>query len=135
MLKTHPRDRRERFRSGRPTSILTMNSTSKIALTGIGLLLGASLSSAAPVAENWENHCQKCHGADGKGQTKSGKKLQVADYTDAKVQAEMTDEHIIKVITEGAVDKNGKERMKAFKDELSEQEIKDFVAFIRAFKA
>jgi hypothetical protein len=30
---------------------------------------------------------------------------------------------------------DGKEKMKAFKDELSADEIKDFVAFIRAFKA
>ncbi|HWL16513.1 MAG TPA: cytochrome c [Opitutus sp.] len=112
-----------------------MKLTTKIALVGAAVLLPLVVGRAAPVAENWENHCQKCHGADGKGQTKSGKKLQVKDYTDAAVQAEMTDEHIIKIIADGAVDKNGKERMKGYKDELSEQEIKDFVAFIRAFKA
>lgn len=92
-------------------------------------------SFAAPAAENWENHCAKCHGADGKGQTKAGRKLSVKDYTDATVQAEMTDEDIIKITTDGAVDKNGKEKMKAYKDELSADEIKDFIAFIRALKA
>lgn len=113
----------------------TMNTTSKIIAIGLGFVLGAAVSSAAPVAENWENHCQKCHGADGKGQTKTGKKLKVRDYTDAAVQAEITDEQIIKVTTEGAVDEAGKERMKGFKDELSAEEIKEFVAYIRAFKA
>ncbi len=112
-----------------------MKTTSKIALAGLAFAFGTALSVAAPVAENWENHCQKCHGADGKGQTKVGKRLKVKDYTDAKVQSEMTDEEIIRVTTEGAVDDNGKERMKAFKDELSADEIKEFVAFIRAFKA
>ena len=35
-----------------------------------------------------EVHCTKCHGEDGRGQTKAGKKLDVKDYTDAKVQAD-----------------------------------------------
>lgn len=97
------------------------------------LLLGAALV-AAPVAENWENHCAKCHGADGKGQTKAGKKLSVKDYTDAKVQAEMKDEEMIKATAEGVNDKAGKEKMKAYKDELSSDEIKELVAYIRKFK-
>jgi Cytochrome c. len=111
-----------------------MKIPSKIALAAFAFVFAAGLTLAAPVAENWENHCQKCHGADGKGQTKVGKRLKLKDYTDAKVQAEMTDEDIIRITSEGVKDEAGKEKMKAFKDELSEQEIKDFVAFIRAFK-
>ncbi len=41
---------------------------------------------------------------------------------------------MIKVTAEGYF-ADGKEKMKAFKGELSEQEIKDLVAYIRAFKA
>jgi len=44
---------------------------------------------AATVKENWEKHCQKCHGADGKGQTKMGRQSGAKDYTDPKVQAEL----------------------------------------------
>ncbi len=110
-----------------------MNRSLKIAFVAVPLAFVAALV-AAPVAENWENHCAKCHGADGKGQTKAGRKLNVKDYSDAKVQAEMTDEDIIKVTTEGVTDKNGKEKMKAYKDELSPTEIRDFVAYIRTFK-
>ena len=63
-----------------------------------------AIAFAAPAAENWENPCAKCPGADGKGQTKVGKKLKVADYTDAKVQAKFTDEQMLKVTAEGAKD-------------------------------
>lgn len=112
-----------------------MKYSTKYLVFGGPLLAVAVLSFAAPVAENWENHCAKCHGADGKGQTKAGRKLQVKDYTDAKVQAEMKDEDIVKITSEGVKDKNGKERMKGFKDELSADEIKEFVAYIRKFKS
>lgn len=98
-------------------------------------LLAAAPAFAAPASENWENHCTKCHGEDGKGQTKAGKKLQLKDYTDAKVQAEMKDEEMTKVINEGVQDKAGKEKMKAYKAELSGDEVKDLVAYIRKFKA
>jgi cytochrome c6 len=103
-------------------------------LFGLPLILGAVLV-AAPVAENWENHCTKCHGADGKGQTKAGRKLNVRDYTDPKVQAEMKDDQMIKATAEGVFDKGGKEKMKAYKDELSAEEIKELVAYIRKLKS
>ena len=112
-----------------------MKPTSKIVLTSVLFLAAAAISQAAPASENWENYCQKCHGADGKGQTKSGKKLQVKDYTDAKVQAGMKDDEMAKVITSGATDeKTGKEKMKAFKDDMTPAEVTDLVAFIRKFK-
>ena len=108
------------------------NITRLLALAG-ALALGASLSHAAPAAENWENACAKCHGADGKGQTKVGKKLNLKDYTDTKVQAEMKDDAMTKAIADG-VFADGKEKMKAYKDELSADEIKDLVAYVRKFK-
>jgi cytochrome c553 len=111
----------------------TMKNSAKFTLASALFCLAAALSYAAPAADNWDAHCAKCHGADGKGQTKVGKKLKLKDYTDAKVQAELKDEEMIKVTAEGVTEK-GKERMKAFKDELSAAEIKDLVAHIRKFK-
>jgi len=111
-----------------------MKMPAKILAASVTFLLGSALGFSAPAAENWENLCAKCHGADGKGQTKIGKKLKLKDYTDAAVQAAMTDEEIITVTTDG-VFVDGKERMPGYKDELTAEEIKDFVAFIRAFKA
>lgn len=111
----------------------SMKPTTKLLLSALAFAASAALAAAAPAAENWENHCAKCHGADGKGQTKVGKKLQAKDYTDAKVQAEMKEETMTKAIVEGLYEK-GKERMKAYKDELSADEIKELVAYVRKFK-
>jgi cytochrome c553 len=111
-----------------------MKTTTKIALSTIVLSLATGVAFAAPAAENWDNNCASCHGADGKGQTKTGKKLKLRDYTDAKVQAELKDADMLKAITDG-VKVDGKEKMKAFKDELSADEIKDLVAHIRTLKS
>ena len=88
--------------------------------------------SAADVKENWEKSCAKCHGPDGKGDTKMGKKLEVKDFTDAKVQADMKDDAMLKAIKEGVKD-GDKTRMKAVEG-LSDEEMKDLVAFVRKFK-
>jgi mono/diheme cytochrome c family protein len=111
-----------------------MKSSLKLLVAGAAFAAAAALTHAAPAAENWDNHCAKCHGADGKGQTNIGKKLKVKNYTDAKVQAELTDDAMTKAISEGVME-NAKERMKGFKDELSPAEIKDLVAYIRNFKS
>ena len=112
-----------------------MKNTTKINLTSCLFLLGAALCYAAPAADNWDNNCAKCHGADGKGQTKVGKKLSVKDYTDAKVQAELKDADMAKAIAGGVKDTTGKEKMKAYSGELSPAEITDLVAYIRKFKS
>ena len=62
-----------------------------------------------------------------------GKKLKIKDYTDAKVQAEMKDEEILKIIKEGKKE-GSKTLMKAYADVLSEAEIKDLLAYVRKFK-
>lgn len=111
-----------------------MKTTTKIALASLALVFGSGAAYAASAQENWENSCASCHGEDGKAQTKQGKKLKIRDYTDAAVQAELKDEDMLKAILDG-VKEGSKERMKGFRDELSEQEAKDLVAFIRSLKA
>ena len=90
-------------------------------------------ASAADGKTNWDSLCAKCHGADGKGQTKMGQKLGVKDFTDAKVQAELKDDAAAKTIKEGMKDKDGKTLMKPF-DTLSEEEIKALVQYVRSLK-
>ena len=90
--------------------------------------------SAADAKANWDSLCAKCHGADGKGQTKIGQKLGVKDFTDAKVQAGIKDEEASKSIKEGRKDQDGKTLMKAF-DTLSDDEVKALVAYVRGLKA
>ena len=85
----------------------------------------------ADAAANWENQCAKCHGADGKGDTKMGKKLGIADLTDAKLLAKFTDADIFKAVKEGIKDKEGKLSMKPIED-LKDDEIKALVPVVRA---
>jgi len=102
-------------------------------VTITGFLFSAALSlSAADVKTNWEKHCLKCHGADGKGNTKMGKQSGVKDYTDPKVQGEMNDEKAIKIIKEGIVEK-GKKKMDPYGDKLNDDEIKELIAHMRSF--
>ena len=112
-----------------------MKNSIKLTLLGLALSATATLSYAATADENWENSCASCHGADGKAQTKQGKKLKIRDYSDAKVQAEMKDEEMVKAINDGIFDKAGKEKMKSYKADLTADEINDLVAYIRKFKA
>ena len=89
-------------------------------------------ASAGDVKENWDKSCKKCHGADGKGDTPMGKKLDMKDFTDAKYQASLKDEAMLKAIKEGVKD-GDKVRMKAVEG-LSDEEMKALVAYVRAFK-
>jgi cytochrome c6 len=98
------------------------------------LIIGAaSISvSAADVKENWDKHCTKCHGPDGKGDTKLGKKSEVKDMTDAKWQGDLKDEKALKSVKEGIKD-GEKVRMKPAEG-LTDDEIKALVQHVRTFK-
>lgn len=110
-----------------------MKITVRTALLIAPLIFCASAGYAADAAANWSQHCASCHGKDGSGSTMMGKKLGVKDYRDAKVQAEFTDAKAVEIIKEGTKE-NGKEKMKAFKDKLSDDDIKALVAYVRSFK-
>ncbi|MEY2465900.1 MAG: hypothetical protein QOD03_421 [Verrucomicrobiota bacterium] len=101
-------------------------------ITGI-IVSFAAAANAADAKENWDKTCAKCHGADGKGQTKMGQKLGIKDYSDAKVQAELKDEVAIKGIKEGVVE-DGKKKMEPYAEKLTDDEIKALVTYIRTFK-
>jgi len=105
-----------------------MTLKSKAILIAVSLITAARVASAADAAENWTKNCASCHAKDGSGNTIMGKKSGVENYQDAKAQAKFTDEQAIDII------KNGKEKMKSFKDKLTDDEIKALVAYIRAFK-
>jgi mono/diheme cytochrome c family protein len=91
------------------------------------------MSYAADAGALWNQHCASCHGKDGSGATTMGKKMGVKDYRDAKVQAAFSDGEAERAIKEG-VKENGKEKMKAFGDKLSDADIKALVAYIRGLK-
>ena len=89
---------------------------------------------AADAKSNWDDNCAKCHGDDGKGDTKMGKKLHIGDFTDAKVQAGFSDEQAFKAVKEGYKDSEGKMRMKAIEG-LSDEDITALVKYVRGLKS
>jgi len=93
----------------------------------------ALTASASDAKGNWDSLCAKCHGADGKGQTNMGKRLGAKDYSDPAVQAALTDDAAFKAIKDGFKDKDGKTVMRPA-DNLSDEDIKGLVAYLRAFK-
>ncbi|MCX6875484.1 MAG: cytochrome c [Verrucomicrobia bacterium] len=95
-------------------------------------VLSAALLIAAPAAfgdaaELYGKSCASCHGKDGKGDSVMGKKSKARDYTTAEGQ-KWTDEEGVKAILEG------KEKMKGYKEKVTEAEAKELVAYIRKFK-
>jgi len=69
----------------------------------------------------FEANCAKCHGTDGNGVAGNGNKTKPKDFTDGKVQAELTDDRIVSSIKNGIPN-------------LSPDEIKSLVAYIRSLK-
>jgi len=90
----------------------------------------ASAGQAADAKANWDKHCVKCHAKDGSGSTTMGKKLKVLDYTKAEDQKKFTDAEAIKITKEGKKD-GSRTLMKAYADELTEDEIKALVKLVR----
>jgi cytochrome c553 len=95
-------------------------------------LFTAVSSRAADAKENWDKMCAKCHGPDGKGDTKMGKKLDIKNLADAKVQSSLTDDQAFKIIKEGVKD-GDKTKMKPAEG-LVDPDIKALVAHVRTLK-
>ena len=104
----------------------------KLIVIGLAILIVPALAAYADGKENYDKSCAKCHGADGKGQTKMGQKVGCKDYTDAKVQEELKDDAAFKAIKEG-FSKDDKQVMKPAEG-LSDDDIKALVAYMRTFK-
>jgi len=106
----------------------------KILTLGIAAVAMAAFSARAGDATAlYQQNCAKCHGTDGKGDTRIGKKLGVKDYTDPKVQAELKDDAAFKAIKEGLKDKDGNTLMKPAEG-MSDDDIKALVGYMRTFK-
>ena len=83
----------------------------------------------AAARKNYAESCVKCHKEGGIGGTSDidGKKIKAPNFTSARMIKDDDDASWIESIQEGIPD----EGMPAYKDKLSEQEIKDLVKLIR----
>ena len=94
------------------------------------LLLGmfANPACAQNTGESlYKTKCAVCHGADGKGETPAGKANKQRDLGSADVQKQ-SDAELSAIIG------SGKGKMPAYGKSLKPEQIKDLVAYIRAFK-
>jgi mono/diheme cytochrome c family protein len=106
----------------------------KLLVIGLSVFVASAIPALAGDAKaSYESNCAKCHGPDGKGQTKMGQKLGAKDYTDPKVQEAMKDDAACKAIKDGLKDADGKTLMKP-SEGMSDDEIKALVAYMRTFK-
>jgi cytochrome c6 len=97
----------------------------KIVALATIMIASAGIGVAADAGANWTQHCASCHGKDGSGNTMMGKKLGVKDYTKDQGFSDAEATNIIK---------NGKGKMKGFKDKLSDADVKALVAYVRSLK-
>ncbi len=118
-----------------------MNTKSKsssvlvVAALATVFLAGNALAADADVAKLWSKHCQTCHGADGKGKTKSGEKAGVKDLTAPDVKGKLEKAKVVTAIKDGVKEKDSdKMAMKAYADKLSAAEIEALADYSMAFK-
>ncbi|HMI51179.1 MAG TPA: cytochrome c [Candidatus Saccharimonadales bacterium] len=108
---------------------LSVRKVPVIALVGVAamsLVAGPARSQSGGEAL-YKTKCAACHGPDGKGETAIGKANKLRDLGSADVQ-KLSDEELAGII--GA----GKGKMPAYAKSLKPEQIKDLVAYIRAFK-
>lgn len=105
----------------------------KTSLLTLSIALTTVCAQAVDAPALWDKNCASCHAKDGTGNTRMGKKVDVKDYTDAKVQAAMKDDVAFKSVKEGIKEK-GVDRMKPFSGKLTDEEIKALIVHIRTFK-
>ena len=89
------------------------------------IIASAAIGVAADPAANWNQLCVSCHGKDGSGNTAMGKKLGLKDYSKEQSFSDAEATNIIK---------NGKGKMKGYKDKLSDADVKALLGYVRSLK-
>ena len=80
-----------------------------------------------PTASIFKTKCALCHGATGAGDTPAGKAFKVPSFSSEPVMKD-SDASLL------AIAKNGKGKMPAWQDKLSEDQLKDLIGFIHTLQ-
>jgi len=91
----------------------------------VAVMLCSSAKADEKNAALYKQKCAACHGADGKGETATGKAMKVRSFADPEV-VKMSDEDLSSAI------EKGKGKMPAYGKSLKPDEIKAMVAYIRS---
>jgi cytochrome c6 len=96
-----------------------------VALAGLSVASLPVRADSAATEAAYKAKCAMCHGADGKGETPTGKAMKVTDIASEDV-LKMSDADLSAAISAG------KGKMPAFKT-LTPEQVKDLAAYVRAF--
>src|SRR6266567_2787988 len=91
----------------------------------VAVMLCAPAKADDKSAALYKQKCATCHGADGKGETATGKAMKVRSFADPEV-VKMSDEDLSSAI------EKGKGKMPAYGKSLKPDEIKAMVAYVRS---
>jgi mono/diheme cytochrome c family protein len=78
-------------------------------------------------ADTYKAKCAMCHGQNGLGDTPAGKAMKAPFFKDPAV-IKVSDAELIAAVTKG------KNKMPAYKDKLTDAQIKAVVAYVRALQ-
>ncbi len=109
------------------TLLATVVSVSTAPAAGV---LGDAAKGAAP----YKTYCMSCHGekGDGTGPAAAALNPKPRNFTDKAYMATVTDESIVKIITEGGQAVGKSPLMVSWKAVLKPEEIKDVAAYVRS---
>ena len=104
-----------------------------VAAAGLSLftVLGAgnvNKAAAADAGTIYTRQCVSCHGRDGRGRTRKGRRTHARDMTNASWQDDVSDERLFNSIN------NGRGKMPAFRKKISENDIDALVAYVRRMR-
>jgi cytochrome c6 len=101
----------------------------KTRITLVALMAAGTMTTAfaqGPGADIYKSKCQMCHGAAGLADSGAGKAMKVKPISDSAVK-KLTEGQMIEAV------RNGMGKMQAYKDKLTDAQIKDAVAYFRTF--
>lgn len=85
-------------------------------------------ASRARAQELFVSNCARCHGVDGRGQTRLGQSMNAPDMTDRAWHAERSDSRMRNSILKG------RDEMPAFAAKLSKSDATALVAYVRSLR-